>query len=97
MHCESTEVAAAGLFHRAISGHCMLYSALDINRSENRSAVAGVRHGHGIKIEKLVTIDKPRQGLYQWWRNFKNLQQILLTSNLCRSMDDSRSRWHNLY
>jgi len=72
-----TGVAAAGLFHRAITGHCLLYSALDINRAENHSGVASVRHGHGNKIEKSVTIDKPTHELYQWWRNLENLQQIL--------------------
>src|SRR5688572_21859563 len=72
-----TSVAAAGLFHRAVTGHCMLYSALNVNRAENRSGVASVRHGHGNKIEKSVTIDKPTHELYQWWRNLENLQRIL--------------------
>jgi uncharacterized membrane protein len=72
-----TGVAAAGLFHRAITGHCLLYSALDVNRAENDSGVASVRHGQGNKIEKSVTIDKPTHELYQWWRNLENLQQIL--------------------
>jgi uncharacterized membrane protein len=72
-----TGAAAAGLFHRAVTGHCMLYSALGINRSEDRSGVVSVRHGHGNKIEKSVTIDKPTHELYQWWRNLENLQQIL--------------------
>ena len=87
-----TGVAAAGLFHRAITGHCMLYSALDINRAEDRSGVVSVRHGHGNKIEKSVTIDKPAHELYQWWRNLENLQQILPNIKSVQ-VDGNRSHW----
>ena len=87
-----TGVAAAGLFHRAVTGHCMLYSALNINRAENRSGVVSVRHGHGNKIEKSVTIDKPTHELYQWWRNLQNLQQILPNIKSVQ-VDGNRSHW----
>ena len=87
-----TSVAAAGLFHRAITGHCMLYSALDINRTEDRSGVVSVRHRHGNKIEKSVTIEKPAHELYQWWRNLENLQQILPNIKSVQ-VDGNRSHW----
>ena len=87
-----TGVAAAGLLHRAVTGHCMLYSALDINRAEDRSGVVSVRHGHGNKIEKSVTIDKPAHELYQWWRNLQNLEQILPNIKSVQ-VDGNRSHW----
>ena len=70
----------------------MLYSALDINRSEDRSGVASVRHGHGNKIEKSVTIDKPGRELYLWWRNVQNLEQILPNIKSVQ-VDGNRSHW----
>lgn len=87
-----TAMAAAGLLHRAITGHCMLYSALDINRTDDRSGVASVRHGHGNKVEKSVTIDKPAHELYLWWRNLQNLEQILPDINSVQ-VDGNRSHW----
>jgi uncharacterized membrane protein len=85
-------MVAAGLFHRAITGHCMLYSALNISRAENRSGVTSVRHGQGTKIEKSVTIEKPRHDLYQWWRNFQNLQ-LILPEIISVQVDGNRSHW----
>ena len=87
-----TGVAAAGLLHRAITGHCMLYSALDINRTEDGPGVASVRHGRGNKIEKSVTIDKPGRELYLWWRNLQNLEQILPNIKSVQ-VDGNRSHW----
>jgi len=87
-----TGVAAAGLLHRAITGHCMLYSALDINRTEDHSGVVSVRHRHGNKIEKSVTIEKPAHELYQWWRHLENLQQILPNIKSVQ-VDGNRSHW----
>jgi uncharacterized membrane protein len=87
-----TGVAAAGLLHRAVTGHCLLYSALDINRNEHRSGVASVRHRHGNKIEKSVTIDKAAHELYQWWRHLENLQQILPNIKSVQ-VDGNRSHW----
>lgn len=87
-----TGVAAAGLFHRAITGHCMLYSVLDINRTEYPSGVASVRHGHGNKIEKSVTIEKAAHELYQWWQHLENLQEILPNIKSVQ-VDGNRSHW----
>ena len=82
-----TGVAAAGLFHRAVTGHCMLYSALNINRTEDRSGVVSVRHGHGNKIEKSVTIDKPAHGSTNGGGISKIFSRSCLTSNRCKSME----------
>src|ERR1041385_7783079 len=55
---------AGYMLYRGATGHCAVYQAMDINRADDGQA--------GIKVERAVTVDKPRQELYRIWRNFEN-------------------------
>lgn len=52
-----------------------------------------VPHRHGYRIEKVVTINKPRGVLYEYWRNFSNLPLIMRHLESVQPIDYKRSHW----
>jgi uncharacterized membrane protein len=82
-----------GLLLRGATGHSYLYEVLGINTVMNRYETAGIQHGHGIKIEKSVTINRPTEELYRFWRNFENLPRFMNHLKSVRVIDKKRSHW----
>jgi uncharacterized membrane protein len=78
------------LLYRGLTGNCVLYEALDISR-------AGTDGQSGIKVERALTINRPRPEVYRFWRNFENLpsfMQHLRSVDVLGSPDGrERSRW----
>jgi uncharacterized membrane protein len=68
--------AGGGLIYRAATGHCELYKALGVN-SAAHSSHASLGPGEGIRVEKSVTIDKPRAEVYAFWRVLENLPRFM--------------------
>ncbi len=54
---------------------------------------AVVRHGHGICVEKAITINRSPEELYQWWHNLQNLPQCLEFLDSVTMLDERRSHW----
>ncbi len=46
-----------------------------------------------IKVEKTVTIDKPADELYRFWRDFENLPRFMKHLKYVKVLDDRRSHW----
>jgi uncharacterized membrane protein len=81
-------VDASYMIYRGATGHCVFYQMLGINRTE--------RNGHeGIRVERSVTINRPREELYHVWRNFENLPRFMkhLESVLVNPEDHESSHW----
>ena len=52
------------------------------------------RVGSGIvEVRKTVTIGKPAEDLYRFWRDVENLPQVMRHLESVRKIDDRRSRW----
>jgi uncharacterized membrane protein len=56
-------------------------------------AANGAPYGRGIKIRRSVTIDKPREELYRFWKNFENLPHFMKHVESVRIVDETRSHW----
>ena len=79
---------AGYMVYRGATGHCVFYQMLGINRS--------AANGHeGILVERAVTVNRPRQELYQMWRDFENLPRFMhhLESVQVDEVDSGRSHW----
>jgi uncharacterized membrane protein len=79
---------AGYMLYRGITGHCVMYQMMGINRAE--------ANGHeGIKVERAVTVNRPKQELYQMWRDFENLPRFMehLESVQVDESDSTRSHW----
>ncbi|MBC1238286.1 cyclase [Nostoc linckia z18] len=46
-----------------------------------------------IKVEKTVTINKPAEELYRFWRNFENLPRFIKHLKEVKVYDDAKIRW----
>jgi uncharacterized membrane protein len=63
-------MAAGGLFlYRGKTGHCDLYEAAGIDTAHPSEA--------GVRIEKIVTINRPREEVYEYWRTLENLPRFM--------------------
>ena len=79
---------AGYMIYRGTTGHCVFYRMLGINRAE--------ANGHeGIRVERAVTVNRPRAELYQTWRDFENLPRFMehLESVRVDDRDSGRSHW----
>jgi uncharacterized membrane protein len=84
------------LVYRGVSGHCNLYSAMGVDTSgeaAERNPNVSVQSGHGVKVEKSITINRPAAELYQFWRNFENLPQFMKHLEAVTVTGQDRSRW----
>jgi uncharacterized membrane protein len=87
----------AALVQRGVTGHCNLYEAMgystagdgSLRNSENVSVPAG----RGIKLEKSVTINRPPEELYRFWRNFENLPRFMNHLESVSETGAGRSHW----
>lgn len=87
-------LGGGSLFHRAISGHCLLYNALGINTNKPlKAGVVSVRHNRGIKIERSIWVDSPPAETYRFWRNFENLPRFMNNVESVIITGEKRSHW----
>jgi len=72
-----TEAAlGASLLSRGLTGHCQLYAALGVSTASH-SPAASVSAGRGLKVVKTISINRPAEELYRFWRNFENLPRFM--------------------
>jgi len=84
------------LIKRAVTGVCEINQALGRNSARNEgrtSPVASLGRGEGTKIEQAVTIFRPRDELFRFWRNFENLPRFMDNLESVTILDDKRSHW----
>jgi uncharacterized membrane protein len=86
-------LAGGGLVLRGATGHCSVYQALGVDTAHPQQGHTSVRHGHGIKVEKSVTIHKEPEALYGFWRNFSNLPRFMKHLESVTETSDGRSHW----
>lgn len=82
------------LIRRGATAHCDVYGALGINTSrsvdDTRVALGGSR---GVNVLERVTVDRPIEQLYRFWRNLENLPQFMRHLESVEKLTDTISRW----
>ncbi|MDW5377522.1 SRPBCC family protein [Halomonas sp. HP20-15] len=85
-------VVGGMLLSRGAAGYCSAKKALSANSYEQDMADA-----HDWKSAKVtsrsVTIDKPREEIYRFWRDFTNLAQFMKHIERVDVIDARRSHW----
>ena len=77
-------LAGAAFVQRGASGHCPVYSALGVSTGDAEAVLSGHRSDvtgraatvnarKAVKVERAVTVSRPRHELYAFWRDFTNL------------------------
>jgi uncharacterized membrane protein len=78
--------AAGGyLVYRGVTGNCPLYSYISRITSHDRAS--------NINIKTSVYVDKPRQEVYDFWRNLENLPLFMTHLKSVKTLNGKRSRW----
>ncbi len=87
----------AGLLARAVGGRCPVNRALGRNTGsapdEAVSPVASLGRGRGIRLDEQITIDRPSDELFAYWRDFENLPRFMEHLTGVSVIDDRRSHW----
>ena len=82
------------LIQRGATGHCHTYEALGINTAgtgeDTRRELGGPGGTH---VEESVTINRPIEELYRFWRNLENLPQFMQHLESVERITDTLSRW----
>jgi len=83
------------LLRRGITGHSYAYNALGIRTipKGQGAATTSVPYQLGIRIDRSITINHPRQEVFRFWRNFNNLPLFMKHLETVTLQDGSRSRW----
>lgn len=77
-----------------VRGRSPLYGALGLNTAETHAGPnASVKHREGVKVERSLTIDRPAEELYRFWRNFENLPRFMDHLESVSALDREHSRW----
>jgi uncharacterized membrane protein len=86
--------AGALLLRRGVTAHCDLYEAVGINTAgtagDTRAALRGAR---GVNVLESVTINRPIDQLYRFWRNLENLPQFMRHLQSVEKITDTISHW----
>ena len=82
------------LINRGATAHCHIYEALGMNTAgtgeDTRRALGG---SAGTLVEESVTINRPIEELYRFWRNLENLPQFMQHLESVERVTDTLSRW----
>src|SRR5688572_26460480 len=81
-----------GLIYRGIRGHSQVYERIGVDTLK-KEAQPEDYFERGIHVEEACSINKPPHELYQFWRNFENLPQIMTYLESVKVIDEKRSRW----
>src|SRR5437870_4825721 len=82
----------AALAYRGATGHCYCYEALGYSSADGqgRSTVPARR---AARVEECVTILRPREELFGFWRRLENLPRIMPHLISVKELDGNRSHW----
>lgn len=85
-------IAGGALLFRGVSGHCPVNSALGRSTAHlgTREALAGRR---GVHVKESITIGRPVEELYRFWRNLENLPRFMAHLESVRVTGNDRSHW----
>lgn len=85
-------VAAAGMAARGVAGRSVLRPLAAPGPDE---VAYGEKRGWSSAaiVGRAVTVNAPRQALYEYWRNFRNLPNFMLNIKAIEVQDDRHSRW----
>ncbi len=85
-------IAGGALVARATTGHCPAYARLGSSASERRLAERSGWHTAAVTRESIV-IRRPREALYAFWRDFRNLSRVMSHVERIDVLDSQRSHW----
>lgn len=81
----------AAVIRRGVSGHCPLYRNMGVSTAHTTRA--GVPDNVGTRVERSITINRPREEVFDFWRDFQNLPRFMGQIERIDLLDGARSHW----
>lgn len=82
------------MVERALTGFCTPYKLLGITTVEpEEGRVVNLPFKQGVQIERSVTVNRPRDEVFAFWRDFANLPRFMLHLETVTDLGNGRSRW----
>lgn len=88
--------AGAALVHRGATGHCQVYGAMGVDTSEHgrlEQAAAMLPANRALHVERVFTIRRSPEELYNFWRRLENLPRFMEHLERVDVLDERRSHW----
>ena len=87
----------AEMIFRGASGHCPFYGIFGIDRSgataEPHNKDASVPYQQGVRVECSLTVNRPADELYAYWRQLETLPRFMQHLEEVTVLSERRSRW----
>jgi len=86
-------LATAGGFlaYRGASGYCPVNKAIGRNTADSTDQAG--KMVDSIEITRSLTVNKPREEVYAYWRQLENLPRFMFHLSEVRQLDNKRSHW----
>jgi uncharacterized membrane protein len=83
------------LMRRGFTGHSRLYEFLGVRTAPlgQGAATTSVPYELGLRIDRAITINKPRPEVYRFFRNLGNLPRFMRHVHSVTEIDGTRSHW----
>jgi uncharacterized membrane protein len=78
-------LAGLMLLKRGVTGYCEINNLIGRNTANKKSAA--------MEVKVIMTINKPRNEVFGFWRNFENLPAFMSHLHAVEVLDERRSSW----
>ena len=79
-------LAGGALLYRGLTGHCPVYHTAGFTTVDPSQDA-------GLRLQKTITVYKPRDEVYQSWRHLENLPRLMPHLDSVQRLDNRRSHW----
>jgi uncharacterized membrane protein len=90
----ATGLVGVALLRHGITGFSYTRRALGINTAHARGAATSVKDESGVRVDEAITINRPREEVYRFWRDLSNISQFMENVESVSAVNGgNRSHW----
>jgi uncharacterized membrane protein len=86
-------VLGGDLVYSGLTGYSPIYKALGFRPEERAGKWVPIPYQHGVRVDRSITIQKPLEEVYSFWRNLENLPRFLQHLHSVSQIDGLHSHW----
>lgn len=87
-------LAGAGLLRRGITGFCYTYQYLGVRTADTgEGANMSIPYELGVRVDRGININKPREEVFAFWRNLENLPRFMKHLKAVKVTGEKTSHW----
>jgi uncharacterized membrane protein len=81
------------LLYRGATGHCSLYHAIGASTADAHGPSDSVPAQAGVRVEEAVTINRPAEELFRFWRDYANVPRFMSEVESVTVLGGNRAHW----